>query len=1659
MDTKNNNIAINEFSGGMNSDLSYSVLHPNQYIYGKNIRITSNSLLDQTEVPDKKEGVVSLIPEGVLKYRNTNTYFKSVLATAHIDDICVIIIRTITDKWAVYRITNYDVVSATKIFEGGYVVDSKNFSVVINKEVNGVIKLYIADGTNQIMVLNINQEYDLYNQTIPSEQYLVSNSYFPANKINIINKISGRLPVGQVQYTYRFYKKYGIKSRLAPLTNKIQIFDSERNKEEGNAEGTISSVGLQLQIQCDPLCAKLFDKIQIFRVYYKHPNTDADIELIYDNNLSTTGGGAIRINDIGQDSLKTYSAEEFSLLDGQIITPNVIEQNQGYMFAANVNDETMFRPEQYGFDAKSYSMNSNNNIELYYNEDQLYQLDPAVNEIYSVVGSGDVHVHNTLHGNTTLNQVFSNPENYNVSGDLKQYTINKFSDLNYVKQNNDDPCRYSLEVIETQVNGSSVQRHILGGSGQYVDWRFITTNIPVHEFSRIQNCLPPAKSNVESTKIYYIAPVLDSNTGLENHNQFEPIYFQYSIKQDPQSSDVPSEIVTYAGQTTDSYFQQHGILAKQNISYDEMFTSSMLRSLRRDEVYRYGIILYDKSGKRSDVNWIADIRTPNNREFGLISSRPLAIADISTEHYISTYTLATTYRQDAFKNRYGDHSNIYTYSGVIQSQNFSIDAGNSIYIKDTSNTASINIEQQYEYYRYPGSTALRSMFTVSQITSTIDQISQTVISRLAQEQNSKLGAFSITIDDIRICFEQDNGIIETDIRTYNESYKDATRIVWVKIYYTQQVAILSVGYRLIIDTDLRINLYVYSEQAHPINEDSAVCVRPIGIEFKVHNLPSDVVGYQIVRCAKNQEYRKNIMQCVVARPARQLIHKQPGQENEILSERYSPYYPSYILTSNGYTIVNNIPNGNNDRTYVPETIYDGQDPDDKDSQPDWSYEACALGNDSIFQLYSPEITFRRQDALQSASNAKTMLFFGYYYQYGGTAMLGINRVNDNWNVIIKNLPSVYEGQEASELLLEDDVYYTWQRNKTNLGLQYCYYNYTNLQNQTSTKIKQIQDVKNPLWYDAYSNIEIGGDGISSATKKYQSYVTAVGNKEYLNWVCNAMYGIKAFQNDINGDQTVKDWQIITKQEIEKYINDEEPSPRTSRNTGFVGPGPICFIADTENTSWIESTAGFGFGSAVVNLQHTAVQYAGKSNAEKEFDVYYGFGNFKNIKNGSTTMMMFDGDVYIVPFEIVQMFKTYDFNSVDTLQSAQFVYYVPIESPINTFLDYGMNYRNTFSKNLQLEPGEITGVAVQDRPLHQYNSIMSDNSISNDIYNARSSQDQVLTFNQRIFFSDPKISGEYIDSWLNFAPLNYIDVDSRYGDITCLHSLKDTIYCWQERAFGRISVKEKSLVSDTNSNMIQLGQGGVMQRIDYIDTIHGMSADQYVCTSANGRVFWIDDKNRSVLMSDGQTAVNLSERAQVQSILNHKFYNKNMKIDYDAQTDELLCKCLQDGNQIVFNTKLGIATSEYTRRYDSMLLLNNSLHGINTSFEIYKYSNLTKDEITNMMPASITFVVNNNASITKVFDNQEIVLSNITNNVNDFSENVNFAFGTNLEDMNYSGTVNTTSREGNIQYAIPRSDNAIYGQRMRGKWLKVKINNNGKMTEAISHIMTKFRQSF
>jgi hypothetical protein len=143
--------------------------------------------------------------------------------------------------------------------------------------------------------------------------------------------------------------------------------------------------------------------------------------------------------------------------------------------------------------------------------------------------------------------------------------------------------------------------------------------------------------------------------------------------------------------------------------------------------------------------------------------------------------------------------------------------------------------------------------------------------------------------------------------------------------------------------------------------------------------------------------------------------------------------------------------------------------------------------------------------------------------------------------------------------------------------------------------------------------------------------------------------------------------------------------------------------------------------------------------------------------------VFDGDIYITPHEFTTLYKAYNFESVDTLQSTQITNYIPLESKVNTYFDYGMNLRNTTSANLMYEPGAVDGVTTQERPAHQYNMIYSDNDASNDVFTLISTdKNETNTFKQRAYFSELKNNGEFIDNFLIFKALSFIDVDSKYG---------------------------------------------------------------------------------------------------------------------------------------------------------------------------------------------------------------------------------------------------------------------------------------------------------
>lgn len=111
----------------------------------------------------------------------------------------------------------------------------------------------------------------------------------------------------------------------------------------------------------------------------------------------------------------------------------------------------------------------------------------------------------------------------------------------------------------------------------------------------------------------------------------------------------------------------------------------------------------------------------------------------------------------------------------------------------------------------------------------------------------------------------------------------------------------------------------------------------------------------------------------------------------------------------------------------------------------------------------------------------------------------------------------------------------------------------------SYNIESVSDVRNLNWEDGFTNHQYDGNTIKTATKKYKTYISTIGSREYLNWVCSSKYDIPIgtdneygwtdghwtdvceFTNTGNHDSKTKHWE------------------RAWEAYGPIGPGPQCLL--------------------------------------------------------------------------------------------------------------------------------------------------------------------------------------------------------------------------------------------------------------------------------------------------------------------------------------------------------------------------------------------------------------------------------------------------------------------------------------------------------------------
>lgn len=505
------------------------------------------------------------------------------------------------------------------------------------------------------------------------------------------------------------------------------------------------------------------------------------------------------------------------------------------------------------------------------------------------------------------------------------------------------------------------------------------------------------------------------------------------------------------------------------------------------------------------------------------------------------------------------------------------------------------------------------------------------------------------------------------------------------------------------------------------------------------------------------------------------------------------------------------------------------------------------------------------------------------------------------------------------------------------------------------------------------------------------------------------------------------------------------------------------------------------GTYLTNLRQQITPYGGYSFTNRLTNVYYGDGNYFESTNDWNTV--FDGDCHVETFEYTSMHKVYGAYTKGGKDDLQFpnthmiTYSIPTESNIWCKFQYGWtfssNARDNYASFIQAEPCEITEAYVQKEPEYVYNSVYSvqNTSIPLAAYDDLNPQDYNKTIDTRVYYSDLKQNDEVIDSWCKFRSSNFIDVDQEYGPITDVCTFKNVLTFCQEQSFGVLSVNDRSVATDNSGQNIVLGTGGVLDRYDYYSNTYGMHKQQFCAVCTTGGMYWFDSHNNVICLFDGQSVTQLSKQGKVQNILNKYKKDDNFKVFYNNRYNEVVFNVLSNDMQIVYNEMLGKFTSTLTIPFDGAIQFFNGEYLVkkNDTVCIYQYDYLDESpKSTNrqLLSSYVKYVVAQQPLVTKVFDNQEIVtyenlqLQDVIYDEDDyFSKNHKYVWQTESQKIASSLEEQITLRENNHRFAIPRAD-GLFGNRARGKVMICSIEDTKpNPAMAIQYIITKYRQSW
>lgn len=860
--------------------------------------------------------------------------------------------------------------------------------------------------------------------------------------------------------------------------------------------------------------------------------------------------------------------------------------------------------------------------------------------------------------------------------------------------------------------------------------------------------------------------------------------------------------------------------------------------------------------------------------------------------------------------------------------------------------------------------------------------------------------------------------------------------------------------------------------------DKGLVVKPVGVKFSINELPAGTEAYEIVRCGRSIFDVQTVSQGVLSRPiAREYTDSKDAEPH--------PLTPTGLVTIHDVTytdweqpsplLVNREQEAYTLSTNARKTLNIFDD------------SVRYNGNYNIFQFISPEISYLSDTMRDTMSDVQLYIEPVKYicpYAFSGaepTNTRNISSPHGEWdNPTIINYGNKYanviyrQGSDNRydmyiagrwDTMVSDyiDSSYTsfdfrggdeseenWFNLDKTFSYAKLYYGKNTLPETTEHEIDSVGFPETLSW----------DDFATPQAEKFQliypDKVTAIGGKNFTNWVCGSIYG--------RTDET----------KIKLPSNDQLKDGACARITSM-GPGGKCALVSLKSNQIASSINNNDLiCTYICNIKKRS--YIDESNTSKKNAIYRSFGDYftADKKEG----YVFNGDCFIQVFEYIAQHK-FAHPSSKYYRTACKIFAFPLETSVNLAYTSGYEFNKEYTASsgdityIQNDAGNINNLFVQDKPLYSYNSVYSTTDTSRSYVSElqKDPDEKDLQTDCRVFHSNVKSNNETVDSWLKYQPANFIDVDTRKGPITGLRTFKNQLVFWQEYATGLLSVNERSMITDDSNLPLILGTGGVLQRFDYVTNTNGMHINDYSDAQSNTTLYWWDRINKSICgYSGGQDAIELSKIKFVQNYLNKNNPTNNPILAYDNKTKEVIAHVVdgedKEFGSLIYNEHVGQFISIYNINPQTKVELSEGLL-FTLAGDVYKWNTLIKNcaygfNNKKLFPY-IKHIVNHNGAYTKVFDNAEFAGRVYGGELEDL-ECLTLKFKTPLKQYSELFGTEIQNREYNFKYVVPRNlengEQPLYGGRLRGKTMQCELeSSNNSYDFSLQYIKTKFRISW